>query len=443
VSEYKPPLIPDLQLNRDRVITESDQTISVNNQRVAIGHPQTKPDPEVQQLEASLPQPRALDTFGGQLIQAYLGGELTSEQVMQHVFDDDNLVMSNLAEMSMGVHALRDEGKYSSTDRQKVLVLEGAMTQFINEKSARGEMMATALEYGTAAALGVVGGVYSNEIIHALKRLWASAPIQGAMQSAQKVYTQAAAVPRGWVESVRNRFSSSSANAAEQVTNKSGELYRRAVGFMTTPADPDARTMKVFNNIYRVINSPHLAKGYRVNPVTADEIASVQGLEFSRTGIPGFRINHEPGREFLVAEMVARGGEREYYRVVGAAIKQIAKDGEEIVVPPAVMTGMIASRLKQWGDNTTALFSQTGNRVVNGVKESRPYKYATVNPTGQRIVQGAAVGVPVSALTLLALTPVETTNITLDDYVKDLETEGINVDRFIEVQRKKATVGRM
>jgi hypothetical protein len=434
----------------DSVITRSDLPPPVTAQppeeQLAVV-PQI--EPAVAKLEAALPKARLLDTFGGQLIQSYLSGEVTGEQVIQQVFDDDNLVMSNLAEMSAGVHTLRSEGKYTPDDREKVLVLEGALTQHLNDKVERGEVMARTIEYGTALALGVGAGVYSNEILHALRRLWSSTVVQAPIRGVQNTFSWAASLPGAAASALKGRFGEPASQVAQagkkqvdDVVGKSTDLYRRALGWATTPADPQARSAKVFNNIYRVINSPHLAKGYRVNPIIDDELKTVKRWVYTRTGIPGFRINHHPGREYIVAQLVVRGGDYEYYRVVGSGIKALTKDGEE-VIQPAVMTGLIASRLKNLGDNTATFMSNAGGRIATGVKESRPYKYATVDPFGRRLVQGAAVGVPVSALTLLAMSPLDTTRLTLDDYVRDLDSEGINVDRFIEVQRKKATAGRM
>jgi hypothetical protein len=405
-----------------------------------------------------------LDTFGGQLLQSYLSGDITGEQAIAQIFETKDLIMSNLAEMSLAVRTLQEQGKYSARDQEKVLVLEGAATQYLNEKIRNNEIVSASLEYGTAVALGVVGGVYSGQIIDALKRLGSSAIVQSPLRGIQYVYERAAGSPAAIGAWLRNRWSGkavqevadTSAGALEggtpsglapaevETISQSNNLYRRAVGFVGAPADAAARERMVFNHIYRVINSPQLAKGYSVARITdkSSKFAEAEKLEFVKTGIPGFRIHHDPESDYFIAQLITRGGVPEYYRVTGQGIRAVTTGGESIDIPAKGMVGLASDRLQQWGANTAALTKSAAAKSKEYVSETRPYQYMTSDPFGQRLVQGAAVGVPIAATTLLAIHPLNTRYLTLDDYVRELEADGVKVDQFIDTQREKAAKGR-
>lgn len=398
-------------------------------------------------LEAAVPSVSPLDTFGGQLITAYLGGEVSGEQVIAQVFDNDDLVMSNLAEMSVAVRKMRDENRYSPTDQEKVLVLEGAMTQYLNEKLEADKTFATALEYGTAVALGVVGGIYANEIIQALQKIGRAPLVQTSWSGVRSVYESVKGSPAAIADWISRRGAQATTGTRRRTTDtvsKSTELYRRTVGFINTPSTAEERRMTVFNYIYRVINSPQLAKGYSVAPMTsAEDLASVRRMKFVSTGIPGFRINQSPNRDYLVGQLVSRGGEMEYYKIYGVGIRTLTQKGEDVVIPPQVMTNTISERLQQWGRNTKDVLTRAGAATKETVQDSRPYKYVTTDPFARQVARGVAVGAPITAISLLALRPIDTSYITISDYVRDLEKDGINIDRFVETQRAKASAGRM
>lgn len=412
----------------------------------------TLPSRDVARLDQSLPEVSALDTFGGLLLTSYLKGEITGEQAITQVFDNDELVMSNLAEMSVAVRELRSQNQYSTQDQEKVLVLEGAMTQYLNEKLRNDQQLATALEYGTAAALGLVGGIYSTEIIHALQRLTSAPAVQGGLRNLYSVYESAKGSPAAISAWLRRHWPSTgaataastkgSASATEATVQKSSELYRRTVGFVNAPADHGERERTVFNYIYRVINSPDLVKGYRVTSLTANQAQDVAKLNYFATGIPGFRLNQVEGRDYLIAQLVTRSGDFEYYRITGLGIKAVTRGGDEMVVPPEAMTGLISHRMRSWGQRTSEILGSAARKTRDTITQSRPYQYVSSDPFARRIAEGAAVGIPISALTLLALRPVDLTYLTLDDYVRDLNADGINVDRFIDVQKAKTASGR-
>lgn len=407
------------------------------------------PSDNVAKLEQDLPEVSPLDTFGGQLITGYLRNEMTGEQVIAQTFDNNDLIMSNLAEMSVALRALGQQGSYSQNDQEKVLVLEGAMTQYMNEKLASERDFARTLEYGTAVALGLVGGYYSNEIINALQKVGASAavqkPLQGMASGFQWVKDGVRSTSN-WV-AARWPFGGSSGIRGTQapdgtVARKSQDLYRRTVGFINSPSNAADRASAVYQNIYRVINSPQLAKGYKVAPVADDELAAVKRLTYYPTGIPGFRINQVRGNDYLTAQLVTRGGELEFFKVTGNGIKAVTKNGEEMVVPPEQMASLISSRLRGWGERTSSVIAATGTKVKDGVTTSRPYQYVTTDPFARRMAQGAAVGVPISVLTLLALRPIDGEYLTVDEYLRDLESEGIHLNRFID-ERRQGVAGRM
>lgn len=412
----------------------------------------TLPSRDVARLDQSLPEVSALDTFGGLLLTSYLKGEITGEQAISQVFDHDELVMSNLAEMSVAVRELRTRNEYSTQDQEKVLVLEGAMTQYLNEKLRNDQQLATALEYGTAAALGLVGGIYSTEIIRALQRLTSAPAVQGGLRNIYSVYESAKGSPaaisawlsRHWPSTGTATAASTkgAASATEATVQKSSELYRRTVGFVNAPADHGERERTVFNYIYRVINSPDLVKGYRVTSLTANQTEEVSKLNYFATGIPGFRINQVEGRDYLIAQLVTRSGDFEYYRITGLGIKAVTRGGDEMVVPPEAMTGLISHRMRSWGQRTSDILGSAARRTRDTITQSRPYQYVSSDPFARRLAEGAAVGIPISALTLLTLKPVDLTYLTLDDYVRDLNADGINVDRFIDVQKAKTASGR-
>jgi hypothetical protein len=395
----------------------------------------------------NLPEVTPLDTFGGQLLASYLNGEISGEQVISQVFGNKALAISNLAEMSAAVWTLRQSHQYNEQDQAKVLVLEGAMTRFLNEELRSSQTISAALEYGTAITLGAVGGYYSEEILRALARFGNTPIVQlpwnGVKSSARYVGLKTRPVTN-WF---RNRWSGSApvtTASAEETSSRSSDMFRRTIGFMNSPASAEDRQLTVFHNIYRVLNSPQLAKGYRVDPVANNLMDFAKRQDYFRTGIPGFQISQPPGKDYLLAQLVSRGGEYEYYRVTGVAIKAVTKEGKETVVPPEALTGTIYSRLRSWGDRTADSLSTYASRGYNGVKNSKPVRYMTTDPMGRRIGQGVLVGAPISAMTLLALRPIDTSYVTLDGYLRELQSEGLQVDlnHFTDSQRQKALSGR-
>jgi hypothetical protein len=102
------------------------------------------------------------------------------------------------------------------------------------------------------------------------------------------------------------------------------------------------------------------------------------------------------------------------------------------------LTRVVANLLKNWGANTLTFVSDKGRLIKTGVTSSRFYQFATTNPQFRNVVRGTVVGAPISALTVLALRPIDVTDLSLEDYVRRLNVEGVDIEKFIDVQRDQA-----
>lgn len=399
---------------------------------------------EVKEVESQLPKATPLDTLGGQLLQAYLQDRIPGEQVVAETFADSDQVMSTLAEMSMAIHELKEHNQYSQKDQEKVLVLEGALTQFLNERAKSDEQLAAAVEYGTALSLGILGGVYSDKIIEAAQRFANTSVVQVPVSAVKSVYDSL----KGSPEKISAWLSTKSAKAVEsepvtKVVDRSSNLYRRSVGYYNVRGVTDTEQV-VFRNVARVLNSPELAKGYQVVRVPSGDLQSVSHYAYDKTGIPGFKLHQTAGEPVLTARLIGRNGAYEYFRIQGRAIRTLSKDGTEMVIPAGGMIGLLKERLQNWGRSSVQWASKTGQGLKNGVVGSAPYRYVAENPRMQKIVQGTAVGAPIGIMTLLALRPIDPHYITLDQYVGDLRSDGMNLDDFLQNQERRAemTTGR-
>lgn len=400
--------------------------------------PEAAEEPSVAQVESQLPPISALDTFGGQLLAGYLDKTITDVEVIAQIFDEDDQVMSNLAEMSMAINQLKDEGRYTEQNAEDVRILEGAMTQFLNDRIAAHKKLEDYIEYGTAVGLGVIGGVYSNEVIAGVKKLGQSSLIQAPKNAIINVYHAAGGKAQqigAWLsrqgDDVRNT------TPVSKTVDASRNLYTRTVAYIATRGNATPKQL-VQRHITRLFGSDELAKGFRVTEVPADDLRSVKRMVFYKTGITGLRLHQRKGENYFIAKQLDRKGEWNYFYVQGTGVRAITKNGEELLIPAPTMTAVAAQRMRDYGSRSVNFVSETGRKIKTGVTNSRAYQYISTNPRARRVVEGTAVGAAIGGITLLALRPIDTRYITLDDYVKDLEKEGVHLEEFLDLRRADA-----
>lgn len=399
-----------------------------------VAKPAKQPDGTIVALEKSLPETSALDTVGGQLLMGYLDGRIPGEQVVTQTFDQDDFVVSNLAEMSLAIHRLRDTGAYNPQTQEKVLVLEGAMTQYMNERIQSREQLAKALEYGTAIGVGLVGGLYSEQILSGLHRAFQSRLVQAPVEYIGAVGRKIAEIPSRFGNWRRGGEATGERGPIGRMVDRSADLARKATAYAGTRGGAEEGEQTVFRNIMRVINHPDLSRGYRVSKLSGSEEDVARRLVFQSTGVPGFRVNQHTGTDYLTARQLGADGEYYYYIVRGLGIKTATRNGTEIIIPPETGIRYLRHRLAMFASRTVELVTDTGQRIKTSISSSRAYQAAANNPRIQQAARGTMVGAPLAGLTLLALRPIDFNYLTLEDYVRDLQREGINIDEFIELR---------
>lgn len=377
---------------------------------------ETAEGPSRQEIESVIPPIAAVDTYGGQLLTGYLDGSIPGEDVIVQTFSDSDSVLSTLAEMSMAIQQLKREGKYSQSDKESVTMLEGAMTQFLNAKLVNSKRLENVVEYGTAVALGVLGGRYADEIINTVKT------------GAQRIGSS------GVVTKSRSLLKTGTA----KLKAGSDALFRRAAAKEAAATTSEVAENIVRQNMHRILGAELSQTALGIREVASQGVPRVNRLVFQRTGIPGMRINYRPNTKRITVKLTPEAGNVKYFYVYGKSVTAHAKDGKEFAIPAEGIAAVTAARLRGFGDSSVNFISSTGQKIKTGVTNSRAYKYVSENPKVQDALKRTAVGGSIGVLTYLALRPLDTRYLFIDGYVEDLTENGVALEDFLDVQRVEA-----
>ena len=221
--------------------------------------------------------------------------------------------------------------------------------------------------------------------------------------------------------------STTSQESATTPKAKSG-LYSRVVGAYKSRFNRLTSEEVVVRDVARALSSPELARGFEVIRIPEEQLDAVKTLKFSRTGIPGFRMNQMENSSFLTIRTAAKSG-YEYFYVRGRAIETITEDGRKIVTSGPTIISIAANRMRGWAQDTVGFFKTGAGKVKSATLDSRVVQ-ALTSQAGKRWIQSTAVGGATSMLTLWALNPIDTRYLTVNDYLLALSKKGINLNDF-------------
>ncbi len=222
----------------------------------------------------------------------------------------------------------------------------------------------------------------------------------------------------------------SAASPKESATTPKAKssLYSRIMGTYKSRINRLTPEEVVVRDVARALSSPELARGFEVIRVPDEQLAAIKTLKFSRTGVPGFRMNQMENSSFLTVRTAAKDG-YEYFYVRGRAIETITDDGRKIVTSGPTIINIAANRMRGWANDTVGFFKNSASKVKSATLNSQVVQ-ALTSQAGQRWIQSTAVGGATSMLTLWALNPIDTRYLTVNDYLLALSKKGINLNDF-------------
>ena len=305
-------------------------------------------------------------------------------------------------------------------------------------EAAAGEVAteATAVAEQRAAEQAAAEGLKPGEVREDLSgTVGEGGPTEEEFPTVAGAKTESAAqAGQGAEPAAQEEAAAESESAAAAKSEKPG-LYARIVGSYKTRFGRVTPEQVVIRDINRALSSPELARGFEVTAIPEEQLDQAKALTFSRTGIPGFAMNQGEGSRFLTVR-VATGAGYKYFYVNGRAIEILTESGEKQIVRGPTIIKIAADRMKGWRDDTAGFFSRVGGRTKNLALQAKDAAFNNrvsqwlLSQRGKQIIQQSVVGGATGMLTLWALSPINTRYLTVNEYLRALSKEGINLNDF-------------
>src|SRR5690606_34322408 len=123
-------------------------------------------------------------------------------------------------------------------------------------------------------------------------------------------------------------------------------------------------------------------------------------------------------------------GEKHYRQIFGRRVIAKAESGEPLEIPAAHVAAVTAARMKS-GFNKAFGWIADGGRYIKTTLLKLP-------PEIRDVAKKAAVAIPTGLLTYYIIRPVNFRHFFIEDYVENLEQNGVSLEDFFDLQKLQA-----